>query len=1050
MNRLKNAKDLDAYRASLQAAHNPNKPRVCVCGGTGCNAQGSIQLVEELRKAVEKCGLKDEVEVKVTGCHGFCEKGPIVVIRPENIFYVMVKPSDAEELITKTLKENQVVERLLYVDPASGKKIVREQDVPFYKKQTRVILAENGHLDPTSIDDYILRGGYAALGKALTSMTPEAVIDEVKKSGLRGRGGAGFPTGRKWELCRMQPGSEKYVICNADEGDPGAYMNRSELEGNPHAIIEGMILGAYAIGAKKAYIYCRAEYPLAIEQLNKGMAQAKELGLLGDNILDSGFSLEMIIKMGAGAFVCGEETALMNSIEGKRGMPRPRPPYPAQSGVFGKPSNINNVETWANIPLIVNKGAEWFSGMGSEKSKGTKVFSLVGCVNNTGLVEVPFGTTLREIVEGIGGGVPKGRKFKVAQMGGPSGGCVPASQMDVPIDYESLQSLGAIVGSGGMVIMDETTCMVDLAKYFMEFIQSESCGKCIPCREGTRRLLEILQAITRPRRKEEENDALIRFQGMMYLKELGEIIKQTSLCGLGQTAANPVLATLRWFRDEYEAHIFERRCPAGACKELVGAPCQGGCPVGTEVWRYVANIAKGDYAEAYRVIRAANPFPSACARVCNHPCEKVCRAGTTGGQPIAIRALKRFAVDKVDPSSYKFKVKPAKENAAKIAVIGAGPAGLTAAHYLSIKGHKVEIFEKENKPGGMLVCAIPEYRLPRDVLKKEIDGLLNENTTLHLNKEMGKDFTVDSLLAEGYKAVYLSIGSHKSRKLGLEGENAEGVLPGIKFLKAYNLRGEQLARGRVGVIGGGNSAVDAARVAIRQKAVTDVTLYYRRGRDEMPAYNEEIEAAIEEGVKIVTLVAPVGLEVENGKLKAVKFIRNELGEPDASGRCRPVPVAGSEFVEKIDTLVAAISEEPETAELKEIGLSRSGTIKVSEESFATGKAGVFAGGDVVTGSNTVIEAIAAGKKAAIMIDRYVSGKQLKTINKVKLPSVYIEPIESGEEGEGEAATRVEPIHLPVKNRKHNFREVELCVHEKDALCEARRCLRCDLDFTQPV
>ncbi|MEI6808540.1 MAG: NAD(P)H-dependent oxidoreductase subunit E [bacterium] len=446
MIRFASREQLEQHRAELVKKHDPKKVRITVCGGTGCNAQGSIDLVVALRAAVSKHKLDDVTEVKVTGCHGFCEKGPIVVVRPENILYVSVKAADADELVENTIVKHAVVERLLHTDPATGRKIVHEEELPFYAKQTRVILADNGHLDPTSIDDYILRGGYEALGKVVNAMTPQEVVAEVKKSGLRGRGGAGFPTGTKWEICARQPGDEKYVICNADEGDPGAYMNRSEIEGNPHLILEGIMIGAYAIGAHKAYIYCRAEYPLAIEQLNIAIESARSYGLLGHNIMDSGFSLEVVVKKGAGAFVCGEETALINSIEGRRGMPRPRPPYPAQSGLFGKPTNINNVETWANIPLIIKRGAAWFSGIGSEKSKGTKVFSLVGSVNSTGLVEVPFGTSLRTIVEEIGGGIPAGRKFKAAQIGGPSGGCVPASQFDVAVDYESLKSIGAIVG----------------------------------------------------------------------------------------------------------------------------------------------------------------------------------------------------------------------------------------------------------------------------------------------------------------------------------------------------------------------------------------------------------------------------------------------------------------------------------------------------------------------------------------------------------------------------------------------------------------------------
>jgi NADH-quinone oxidoreductase subunit F len=1049
MMRFQNERQLETYREALKAAHDPSKTRICVCGGTGCNAQGSIDLVAALRAATVKYGLADAVEVKVTGCHGFCEKGPVVVVRPENIFYVLVKAADADELVRVTCVEKGVVERLQYVDPATGERVVHEQDVPFYKKQTRVILADNGHLDPTSIDDYLVNGGYAALAKALTRMTPQNVIDEVKTAGLRGRGGAGFPTGRKWELCRQQPGADKYVICNADEGDPGAYMNRSEIEGNPHLMIEGMIIGAYAIGANHAYIYCRAEYPLAIEQLNKAMAQARECGLLGQNILDSGFNLEMIIKMGAGAFVCGEETALMHSIEGKRGMPRPRPPFPAQSGVFGKPSNINNVETWCNVPLILNRGAAWFSGLGSEKSKGTKVFSLVGCVNNTGLVEVPFGTSLRTIVNEIGGGVPRGRKFKAAQMGGPSGGCIPASQMDVKIDYESLQSLGAIVGSGGLVVMDESTCMVDLAKYFMEFIQSESCGKCIPCREGTRRMHEILVALTRPRSKDDDLDALLRFQGVMELERLADVIRKTSLCGLGQTAPNPVLSTLRWFREEYEQHVFERRCTAGSCKELVGAPCQNGCPVGTEVWRYVAHVARGEAAEAYQVIRGANPFPSACARVCNHPCEMTCRAGSTGGDPIAIRTLKRWVVDHVDPATFKPNILPAAPDARRIAIVGAGPAGLTAAHELSKRGYRVTLLEKEARAGGMLVAGIPAYRLPREILEREIQALLDPNITLRLNTALGRDVTLDELRAD-HAAVYLTMGSHRSKTLGLAGEDAEGVIPGIRFLKAWNLGGACLAKGRVGVIGGGNSALDAARVAFRQPGVLSVTILYRRSRDEMPAYEEEIHAALEEGIGLETMVAPIGLATEGGRLVGVQLQRNALGQPDASGRRSPVPIPGSELVLGLDTLIVAISEEPELDALDVLKKTRKGGLSVDAEAFTTSVPGVFAGGDGVTGPNTVISAIAAGKDAAVMIDRWLHGRQLKRLPKVVLPSVFVAPPVEAEEPDAAPAARVHQPCLGAAARRGSFAEVELGVSDEDALREARRCMRCDLEFTHPA
>jgi NADH-quinone oxidoreductase subunit F len=621
--------------------------------------------------------------------------------------------------------------------------------------------------------------------------------------------------------------------------------------------------------------------------------------------------------------------------------------------------------------------------------------------------------------------------------------------MDVAIDYESLQSLGAIVGSGGLVVMDEATCMVDLAKYFMEFIQSESCGKCIPCREGTKRMKEILESLTHNRHHEKELDALLRFQGVMELERLASVIRDSSLCGLGQTAPNPVLSTLRWFKDEYEAHVYDRICPAGACKELVGAPCQNGCPVGTEVWHYVALIANEQYDEAYRIIRQANPFPSACARVCNHPCEQMCRCGSTGGDPIAIRSLKRFVVENAEPERFKVEVKPATKNSKRIAVIGAGPAGLTAAHCLSVKGHHITLLEKENKAGGMLVCSIPSYRLPRNVLEKEISSLLNENIELKLNCALGRDYTIDSLFEQGFDAVYLAMGAHRSKKLGVSGEDANGVLAGVEFLKAYNLHNQYLARGHVGIVGGGNAAIDAARVAVRQPDVTKVTVFYRRTDAEMPAYREEIEAAREEGVNIVELVAPVSIIEDNGEVRGIRLIRNELSEPDASGRRRPVAVPGSEYDVALDVVIAAISEEPSTESLSGLSLSNWGSLRTNTQTHISSRKGVFGGGDLVRGPSTVISAISDGKEAAEMIDRYLNGKDLRRIPRVKLPSVYIAPLAEVED-EQQAPSRPHSPHLPIEKRYKNFVEVELALTESAALCEARRCLRCDLDFTQPA
>ena len=556
------AQELDIWRESLTAKADTDLPLITVCGGTGCRVYGSEKVWTTFQDELtnQKANARLNYDVKVTGCHGFCEKGPLVVIRPQGIMYTNVKLSDVAEIVNETIVKNTVIERLLYVDPQTDEDIKYEKDVTFYKHQHRLILDLNGLLDPSRIEEYISLDGYNSLKKVLTSLSPDDVIEEMKKSGLRGRGGAGFPTGLKWELCRQQPGDVKYVICNADEGDPGAYMDRSIMEGNPHLVLEGMIIGAYAIGANQGYVYIRNEYPLAVKHLRQAISQAEEVGLLGENILDSGFAFSVKIKLGSGAFVCGEETALIASIEGQIGEPRPRPPYPAEFGLWGNPTNINNVKSWASVPIIVDKGSDWYSSIGTETSKGTVIFSVVGNINNTGLVEVPIGISLRELIFDIGGGIPDGKSFKAAQIGGPSGGCIPADHLDVEIDYESLQSLGAIMGSGGLVVADEGTCMVDFAAYFMRFTQEESCGKCVPCRVGTKAMLETLERIC-------AGDG--RSGDVEYLIELGEEIKRSSLCGLGQTAPNPVLSTIRYFQDEYEAHIEDATCPAGVCKGLI-------------------------------------------------------------------------------------------------------------------------------------------------------------------------------------------------------------------------------------------------------------------------------------------------------------------------------------------------------------------------------------------------------------------------------------------------------------------------------------------------
>jgi NADH:ubiquinone oxidoreductase subunit F (NADH-binding)/(2Fe-2S) ferredoxin/Pyruvate/2-oxoacid:ferredoxin oxidoreductase delta subunit len=531
-----------------------------LCTGTGCVAGGAYKIKDALEKELKKHGLDKEITVVTTGCNGFCGQGPLMVVEPDKIFYGWLKPEDIPYLVEEHFLKGRPVKKLMFVPPEKKEPVPLVSDIPFFRKQLLVVLRNKGIIDPEKIEEYIARDGYAALEKVLTYMDPESVIEEIKKSGLRGRGGAGFPTGLKWEICRKQPKTPKFIICNCDEGDPGAYMDRSVFESDPHSVIEGMIIGGYAIGANKGYIYVRTEYPLAIQRMKLAIQQAREYGLLGENILGSGFNFDLEIREGSGAFVCGEETSLIHSIEGKTPEPRQRPPFPAQEGIWGCPTVINNVETWANVPVIILRGAEWFSSIGTKTSKGTKIFSLVGKINNTGLIEVPMGITLREIIYEIGGGIPKGKKFKAVQTGGPSGGCIPASLIDLPIDYESLTEAGSMMGSGGMIVMDEDTCMVDVAKFFIQFTNDESCGKCSTCREGSEAMLEVLTRITEGEGREGDIE---------FLEELGEVIKDASMCGLGKTLPNPVLSTIRYFRDEYEAHIKEKRCPALVCKNLI-------------------------------------------------------------------------------------------------------------------------------------------------------------------------------------------------------------------------------------------------------------------------------------------------------------------------------------------------------------------------------------------------------------------------------------------------------------------------------------------------
>ncbi|MDH5695765.1 MAG: NADH-quinone oxidoreductase subunit NuoF [Dehalococcoidia bacterium] len=1008
-----------------EALEYSDKPRILVGAATCGRAAGATAVLEAINSELARHNI--EAIVTQVGCIGLCYTEPLVnIIKPgrPHVYYGSVTPELATQLIEDYLiKDNPRPDLALgTVGDISMVDIPKLFELPMLKPQVRIALRNCGIIDPENINHYIARDGYSGLVKALEMATGE-VIEEIKKSGLCGRGGAGFPTGMKWEFCRKSPGTVKYVICNADEGDPGAFMDRSLLEGDPHAVLEGILIGAYAIGASEGYIYIRAEYPLAIERLTLALSQLADYGLLGDNILGSDFSFHLKIKQGAGAFVCGEETALMASIEGKRGMPRSRPPFPAQAGLWGKPTNINNVETWGNVSAILQKGADWYAGYGSEGSKGTKTFALAGKIVRTGLIEVPMGIPLQEIIYGIGGGIPDGKRFKAVQTGGPSGGCLPASLLNLPVDYESLTKAGSIMGSGGMVVMDEDICMVDVAHYFLSFTQAESCGKCVPCRLGTKQMLNILEDITNGQGKLEDIDLLLN---------LGEQVKAGSLCGLGQTAPNPVLTTIRYFRDEYEEHIKRHHCQAAVCQGLVRAPCSHTCPAGVDAPRYIRFIAEGKFAEAVAVIREKIPFPSVCGHVCVHPCEAKCRRGQLD-EAIGIRVLKRFATEH-DTGLWKLNSKVASATGKRVAIVGSGPAGLTAAYYLAKLGHSVTVFEASPEPGGMMRVGIPGYRLPEDILRAEIKEIESIGVDIKTNTRVD---SLDELFKQGYDAIFLAIGAHQGIKIGVEGEDSPGVRECVSFLMDVSLGKELKLGDRVAVIGGGNAAIDSARTALRLGA-KEVTIVYRRTRAEMPASAEEIDGAIAEGVKIDFLAAPSRIISRDGHLE-LECVRMELGAVDASGRRRPEPIEGSNFSMSFDAIIAAIGQRPEIPLQFNLPTSQANTIRVDPDTLASSREGIFAGGDAISGPASVIEAIAAGRQAAISIDKYLGGSG-EIDETLAPPEEAVAPLgEAGEEW------RVEVPTLPVAERLKDFSQVELGLSEEIAIKEAKRCLRCDLE-----
>ncbi len=1018
----------------------PPKRTVYVCRGTGCVSGGSDAVYEALRAELKKQRVTEAV-IDFTGCHGFCQQGPNVVVEPDGIFYTHVDADDAADIVASHLRDGKPVERLFYHDPMTGQAIPRYADIKFYQGQQRVILRNCGHINPERINDYIARGGYQSLKKVVFTMKPEEVIEEVKRSGLRGRGGAGFPTGVKWETCQHNPVFPKYAICNADEGDPGAFMDRSILEADPHAVLEGLAIAAYAIGASEGYIYVRAEYPLAVSRLRTALSQAQDSGFLGNSILSSDFSFTLHIKEGAGAFVCGEETALLASLESRRGMPRPRPPFPPQSGLDGKPTIINNVKTLATIPVIMEKGADWYASIGTEKSRGTTVFALTGKIANSGLVEVPMGTPLSRIIYDIGGGIPKNRRLKAVQTGGPSGGCIPARFIDTPIEYETLAKLGSIVGSGGMVVMDEANCMVEVARFFLSFTQEESCGKCTPCRLGTRQMLEILTRITEGRGCNEDIDTLL---------SIAKTVKECSLCGLGQTAPNPVISTINYFRDEYEAHIKENNCPAAVCESFMISPCQHTCPAGINIPRYVAHIAAGEYKDAIDTIRERNPFAAVCGRICHHPCEGRCRRGELD-DPVAIRSLKRYAADwYAEHRSELPEVEPFPQTRKqRVAVVGAGPTGLSCAYFLAQAGYPVTVFEALPIGGGMLSVAIPEFRLPQAAIQQDIDYIARRGVEIKYNTPINANFTVEDLMKDGFNAVFVAAGAQRSQRIGIPGEleDIDGLYYGLRFLRDVRL-GRQLTVGkRVAILGGGNVALDAARTSLRLGA-EEVNIYYRRSRDEMPVTEVEYDEAITEGTQVNFLVSPTRIASDNWKVTGLQCTRMELGEPDESGRRRPSPITGSEFSVEADTVIAAVGQAADLSFLppdSALERTRWETLVVNSNTLATNVPGIFAGGDFVTGPAMVVDAIAAGRRATIAIDKYLRGDTSRVDVHDRKAGVTagagVQELEETWETQPRLAVRT----LPVAERRTSFNEIELGFTEEIAIREAKRCLRCDLE-----
>jgi len=1045
--------DLSSFNASREsglAKLLPPRVRISVGLGTCGSGNGAEGVYHALADAIETLGLG--FRLSSTGCFGFCAEEPLVNVRiPGKPLVILrrVRQSDVgpllDELSEGRINPERVLCKIEEWDHITG--VVRYGDgfpeiphwheTPFFKGQRKIVLRNCGLLSPDDIEEYFAVGGYQALYKVLIDGQPEAVIEQIKASKLRGRGGAGYPTGIKWELLRKSKGSPKYLICNADEGDPGAYMNRNEIESDPHSLLEGMIIGGYATGATEGIIYVRAEYPLAVHRLERAIEQAQESGLLGQNILGRGFDFNIRLVEGAGAFVCGEETALIRSLEGKAGRSTPRPPYPAQKGLFGKPTNINNVETWYNIPPIVLKGPAWFAETGSAKSAGTKVFSLVGKIQNTGLVEMPLGTPLKSFIYDIGGGGSNGRAIKSVQTGGPSGGCIPQEMFDTPVDYETLTQLGSIMGSGGIVVMDEDNCMVDVARYFVEFTHSESCGKCVPCRVGLDKALHILNRLTRGEASEDD---------LQTLDELSRMIRDMSLCGLGNSAPNPVLTTLRHFRHEFEDHIRARRCRAGVCEDLALSPCENSCPLHMNIPRFLQLYKEDRLEDAFESVVIDNPLPASTGRVCQHPCDNRCRRAAID-EAVNMRDSHRHIADAIYQSpkfgemAARIAARRMPATGKKIAVVGAGPTGLACAYYLALLGHEAVVYDSNAQAGGMLRYALPEYRLPKSVLDKEIELIQRVGVQFVFNAKVGQDITLNDLGAQ-YDAVFLSIGTWKESWVYLPGTELKGVTTALHFLEAVAKSQQPVIGNRVTVIGGGNAAIDSARTALRLGA--KVTILYRRERNDMPAIPEETEAAEAEGAEIVFLAAPHRIVGSSGgKVQAIEIVKTRPGEYDASGRRRPIPTDEIQRFD-CDTVILAVGESVDLDFARASGLriKESGTVEVDRYTLETSRSGFYAGGDLITGASNVSNAMGYGKKAARNIDERLMGyrrwEQLFPAFEYEMKAP----------AQPSPSRRHNVAHLPAGERVRNFAEAVTGLTAVETMEECCRCLRCDVQERQ--